>query len=34
MMVKLKKMKDIVLGDILENGSEVYGTIEIKGRQG
>ena len=28
-----KKMKDIVLGDILENNSEVYGTLKLKGDQ-
>lgn len=28
---KIKKIKDIVLGDILENGSEVYGTLKLKG---
>ena len=27
----MKKIKDIVLGDILENGSEVYGTLLLKG---
>jgi len=26
-----KKMKDIILGDVLENGSEVYGTLKLKG---
>lgn len=26
-----KKMKDLVLGDILENNSEVYGTLKLKG---
>ena len=28
---KVVKMKDIHLGDILENGSEVYGTLTLKG---
>jgi len=27
----IKKIKDIILGDILENGSEVYGTLKLKG---
>lgn len=29
----MKKIKDIVLGDILENGSEVYGTLLLKGEK-
>ena len=28
---KVVKMKDIHLGDILENGTEVYGTLKLKG---
>lgn len=28
---KIKKIKDILIGDILENGSKVVGTIDIKG---
>ena len=27
----IKKIKDIILGDVLENGSEVYGTLKLKG---